>query len=267
MNSPQQDSLPPSGSQPPDPPRSTPAQEHPLANILVNVLIPVLVLSYLSKDGDKPWHIGPAKAMLVALALPVGYGIWFFFKTRKPNAFSFLGLVSVLLTGGLTLYLWNQDGTIKPNAHILFGLKEASIPLVLGRAILASHWTPAPLLRVFLYSDSIFDVRRIEATVADKQADQPYRQLLLGSTILFSTSFLISTVLNFVLALHFLGGIDHNAANAREIYNAQVAKLTGWGFAVIGVPILLFLMFTLWRLLSGLRKITGLSNEQLLHPR
>ena len=43
------------------------AQEHPLANIFINVLIPVLALSYLSKDPElqqalgksvRPWHIG-----------------------------------------------------------------------------------------------------------------------------------------------------------------------------------------------------------------
>jgi hypothetical protein len=248
-------------------PRSAPPQENPLANILVNVLIPVLVLSYLSKEGDRPWHIGPAKAMIIALALPVGYGIWFFLKTKRANPFSFLGLISVLLTGTLTLYLWNKDGTIKPNAHILFGLKEASIPLVLGLAILASHWTPSPLLRLFLYSDSMFDIPKIEKTVAERGVEDSYRKLLFGSTVLFSSSFLVSTVLNFLLALYFLGGLDHTALDARERYNAQVAKLTGWSFAVIGVPILLFLMFTLWRLLTGLRRLTGLDNEHLLHPR
>ncbi len=45
-----------------------PTKEHPLANILINVVIPVLILSYLSKDPDlqerlgkvaQPWHIGP----------------------------------------------------------------------------------------------------------------------------------------------------------------------------------------------------------------
>lgn len=253
----------------PNPPPAPPPahQEHPLTNILVNVLIPVLALSYLSKEGDRPWHIGPVKAMVAALALPIGYGIWYFVKTKKPNAFSFLGLLSVLLTGGLTVYLWNKDGSIKPNAHVLFGLKEASIPLVLGIAILASHWTSTPLLRVFLYSDSMFDIPRIESKVAERGQDRAYRKLLLGSTILFSTSFLCSTVMNFFLALHFLGGLDHTAPDALEQYNAQVAKITGWGFAVIGVPMLLFLMFTLWRLLTGLRRLTGLDNQHLLHPR
>lgn len=244
-----------------------PDQEHPLANILINVLIPVLSLSFLSKDGGKPWHLGPSMAMAVALALPVGYGVWFFVKTRKMNFFSVLGLGSVLLTGGLTLYLWNQDGTVKPNADVLFGLKEASIPFVLGLAILGSHWSATPLLRVFLYSDSIFDVKRIEDKVEETDTSTDYRRILLQATILFAASFLISTVLNFLLALYFLGDIDLGAPDAREQYNMGVAKLTGWGFVVISLPVLVFLGFTLFRLVAGLRRITGLSNEELLHPR
>jgi len=252
--------------------------EHPLANILVNVLIPVLALSFLSKDPDlqeklgkvaRPWHLGPALGMGLALLLPIGYGIWFFIKTKKFNFFSGLGLVSVLLTGGLTLYLWNADGSVKPNAAHLFGLKEASIPFVLGITILASHWSKTPLLNTFLYSDSIFDIKRIEKEVSSKQADEPYKKLLFSSTVLFSCSFLISTVLNFFLALFFLSPkkIDYQAENALELYNGAIAKLTGWGFAVIGVPILIILSLLLFRLVGGLRKITGLTNDEIMLPR
>ena len=256
--------------------KSDPAKDHPLANILINVLIPVLALSYLSKDPEfqeqigkavRPWHLGPVKALAIALALPIGYGLWFFIKNKKANFFSALGLFSVLLTGGLTLYVWNADGTVKPNAHILFAIKEASIPLILAIAVVGSHYTATPLLRIFLYSDSIFDVRRIDQVVAERDAKEAYDRVLLQATWLFSASFLISTVLNFGLALYFLGGIDHSAANAREIYNSQVAKLTGWGFAVIGLPILVFLFFTLRRLMKGLGAITGLKDEELLLPR
>jgi hypothetical protein len=249
-----------------------PAQDHPLANILINVLIPVLVLSYLSKDPNlvedaKLWHLGPVKALVIALTLPIGYGVWFFVKNGKANFFSALGLFSVLLTGALTIYLWNADGTVKPNADILFGLKEASVPFALGCAVIGSHWTASPLLRVFLYNDTIFDVPKIERKVAELGVVEPYRKLLFQSTALFAASFFLSTVMNFFLALHFLGELDHTAADAREIYNEQVAKLTGWGFAVIGVPILVFLMFTLFRLFKGLKRITGLSDDELMLPR
>ncbi len=259
----------------PSPAASDP-KDHPLANILVNVLIPVLALSYLSKDPEfqqaagaavHPWHLGPVKALMVALVFPAAYGLWHFARTRKANFFSALGLVSVLLTGGLTIFLWNGDGTVKPHAALLFGLKEASIPLVLGIAVIGSHFTSSPLLRVFLYSDSVFDIPHIERRVAESGSGDRYRKILLEATLLFATSFFISTLMNFGLALYFLGGLDHTAANARELYNARIAKLTGWGFAVIGVPVLLFLFFTLKRLLGRLGALTGLKDGELLLPR
>ena len=46
-----------------------------------------------------------------------------------------------------------------------------------------------------------------------------------------------------------------------------VAKLTGWGFVVISLPVLVFLGFTLFRLIAGLKRITGLSTEDMMHPR
>ncbi len=253
-----------------------PPQEHPLANILINVIIPVLVLSYLSKDPElqvrlgkiaKPWHIGPLKAMILALALPLGYGVWHFIKTRKGNFFSALGLVSILLSGGLTLYLWNKDGTVKPNAGFLFGIKEALIPLVLGIAILTSHRSANPLIRVFLYNDSIFDIPKIETRVAEISAQRDYDQLLLGATKLFATSFFLSSLMNLGLAQWFFHGFNAAAVDALEKYNSIIASVTGWGFAVIGVPILVFLFFTLRRLLKGLEKLTGLPQDQLMLPR
>ncbi len=257
-------------------PETKPQQEHPLANILVNVIVPVLVLSYLSKDPAiqeqlgktvRPWHIGPLKAMVIALALPLGYGIWHFVKTRKGNFFSALGLVSVLLSGGLTLYLWNQDGTVKPNAGLLFGIKEGLIPLVLGVAILISHRTATPLIRVFLYNDNIFDIPKIEKRVEQRSAQDGYAKLILSATHWFAGSFFLSSAMNVALAQWFFRGFDATAIDALQTYNEIVAKLTGWGFAVIGLPLLVILFVILTRLVKGLRELTGLDDKELLLPR
>ncbi len=251
-------------------------QEHPLANILINVLIPVLILSYLSKDPDlqeqlgkvaRPWHIGPMKALIVALALPLGYGLWHFAKTKKFNFFSGLGLFSVMLTGGLTLYLWNKDGSVKEHAGMLFGIKEGAIPLALGIAVLLSQKSATPLLNVFLYNDSLFDIKKIENTVAEKNVQAGYQGVIKQATHLFAVSFFISSVLNVLLSLWFFRSFDRTAADALEVYNGIIGKLTGWGFAVIGVPLLVFLFFTLQRLLKGLREITGLKDDELMLPR
>lgn len=251
-------------------------KEHPLANVLVNVLIPVLALSYLSKDPElqraigktvQPWHMGPVKALMVGLAFPIAYGIRHFIKTRKANFFSALGLFSVLLTGGITIFLWNKDGTIKPNGDVLFGIKEASIPLILGVAVIGSHFTSTPLLRTFLYSDTLFDIARIEKEIDTHNARPDYGKIIFQATLLFAASFFISALLNFGLAVHFLGDLDPSAPNARELYNAQVAKLTGWGFAVIGLPMLIFLFITLRRMITQLSRLTGLKEEEIMLPR
>src|SRR5690606_10869003 len=131
-----------------------------------------------------------------------------FAKTRKGNIFSALGFISVLLTGGLTLYLWNADGTVKPNAGLLFGIKEASIPLVLAVAILTSHKSASPLIRVFLYNDHIFDIPKIEQRVAQRGAEGGYERLLLQATRFFAGSFVLSSLMNLGLALWFFRGFD-----------------------------------------------------------
>lgn len=251
-------------------------QEHPLANILINVLIPVFALSVLSKDPElqaslgkeaRIWYIGPVYAMIVALALPIGYGVWHFIKSKKANFFSILGLISVLLTGGLTIYLWNKDGTVKPHAGLLFGIKEGLIPLILGFAVLLSHRWSTPMIKVFLYNDTLFDIKKIEARVDEISARDRYESILLGATRLFALSFLISSLMNLALAQWFFRDFDPTTADALEVYNAIVGKVMGWGFAVIGVPILVFLFFTLQRLIKQLHKLTGLSDKDLLMPR
>jgi hypothetical protein len=254
-------------------PDTKPKQEHQFANLLINVLLPVLVLSLMSKDPEiqmklgkavKPWHIGPLAAMIVALAPPLGYGIWHFIQTKKANVFSALGFISVLLTGGLTLYLWNADGTVKPNAGLLFGIKEASIPLVLAFAVIASHRSENSLIRAFLYNDSIFDIEKIERCVAEREVQGGYDKLLLRATLFFAGSFIPSALLNLGLALWFFRDFDASAVDALETYNGTIAKLTGWGFLVIGLPVMLILVMLIFRLRAGLRTLTGLKDDELM---
>lgn len=253
---------------------SQPPKENPFINILVNVLVPVMALDKLSKDPaltDNPkfFHLGPTWALLIALLIPLGYGIWFLLKYKKFNFFSVLGLGSVLLTGGLTLFLWNKDGSVDSSAPIWFGLKEASIPFVLGIAVIISHWTKTPLLGTFLYNEQIFDLKKITSKVEENGNQEPYSKLLFQCTLIFAGSFLISTVLNFFLAQHFLGPdkVDYDAENARELYNQAVKSITWVGFLVIGLPIMLFLVGCMLFLLKGLRQLTGLENEEIMMPR
>jgi len=243
-------------------------EESPLVNIIVNVLLPVIILSHVSKDpsldGAKVWHLGPMKALLIAILIPLGYGIYHYLKTKEFNLFSAVGLLSVVLTGGVTLYLWNEDGSVKSDAALWFGLKEAIQPLIIGSVVLISHRTKGPLFREFIYNQSIFDIGRIENAVSEKKIEDPYNKLIYQNTLIFCGSFVISAILNLFLAHYFLGSLDFSAHNAQELYNQGVAKITGWGFVVIGLPLFVIAAYIIFKHAKDLQKLTGLEKEDVL---
>lgn len=242
--------------------------DNSLADILVNVVIPVLVLSYLSKDEGKAWHLGPTKAMFIALAIPLAYGVRDFIKNKKINLFSCIGLCAILLTGLITIYLWFNESA-RPHVGIIFGIKEALQPLILGSLFIITHKTTTPLFHTFLYNDALFDIPRIEKEVKTQNKQQEYKKLKWKCTLLFFGSFLISAVMNLGLAIYFFRDLSPNLAEKawKTEYNEIVGKITGWGFAVIGAPFLIVLVALLIFLLKSLRQQTGLTNEEILIPR
>ena len=240
--------------------------ENPLLNILINVIAPVLILAQMSKENDAMWHVGPEKAMYFALALPIAYGAWHFIKTKKLNVFSVVGVLSVLLTGIITIIIWNNE-SLRPQAALLFGIKEAVQPLLLGSLFLITHKTKSPLFNAFIYNDGIFDVNKIEKKIQSEDATAEYKQLLWKSTLFFFGSFLISAVLNMFVAYHFLDGLDPDSSTWAQDYNTGVAKIMGWGFLIIGAPLIVIGGFIFYYLISGLKRLTSFDLEGLIHPR
>ena len=91
--------------------------------------------------------------------------------------------------------------------------------------------------------------------------------MLRKATLLFFVSFLFSSVLNLGLAFYFLGDLDPLSDDWRELYNRDVAIITGWGFVVIGAPILVVGGCILWYLVTGLKRLTGLEADMILEAR
>ncbi len=232
--------------------------ENPLLNILLNVLLPVVILNFLS-DKEKTIFgikvgLGPELALIIAIAFPVIYGIWFFATRRKWNFFSILGFVSILLTGGL--------GLVQANA-LVFAIKEAAIPLTFGVVILGSHWTSKPLIDIFLLNPDIVNLAKIKVAVAEKGNETEYRKLRFRGTVLLSASMFVSAVLNFFLAMYFLAGKEGDAV----AYNEGIGKLTGAGFLVIGIPFAVIMMFALYYILKKTAQLTEMTIDELYHEK
>lgn len=224
-----------------------PKRENLLLNLLCNLALPALVLSKLST----PERLGPVLGLVVALAFPVGYGVWDFLERRKANFISVVGFVSVLLTGGLGLL------------HIggfWFAVKEAAIPTVIGLAVLLSLKTKRPLVHALLYNDQIIDVAKVDAALTARGTRAGFDRLLVTSSYLLTVSFLFSAVLNFVLARYFL-----KSPTGTPEFNAELGKMHLVSWPVIVVPSMAMMMFALWRLLSGVQRLTGLTLEDVFH--
>lgn len=221
-------------------------QESLLLNLFCNIILPTLVLTKFSDDQ----YLGIKLAIIVALAFPLAYGIHDFFYRRKINFFSGLGVVSVTLTGGISLL--EMDA-------IYIAIKEASIPGVLGIATLLSLKTSQPLIQTLILNDSVLDIKRINQALVENKCEQEFEQLLLNASWILAGSFFLSSILNYLLAVIIL-----TAEPGTVAFNEQLGKMTALSFPIIALPATAVLMGNLFYLFRGISRLTGMDLEEII---
>lgn len=241
----------PSSHEKSDPPK----KENTFLNLGFNLILPILLL-----NKGKQWFGGLLEpyfenvavgVLLIALAFPIGYFIYDYCARKKYNLFSIIGLISVLLTGGIGILNIPTEW---------FAVKEAAIPLILGIAVVVSLKTPYPLIRTLLYNPEIMNVDRVQAALRENQAEAAFEKLLELCTWLLAGSFLLSALLNYVLARWIVV-----SPSGTDAFNAEVSKMMGWSWVIIAIPSMAIMMFALFRLMRGIKELTGLELEQVLH--
>ncbi|UTA49300.1 MFS transporter [Simiduia sp. 21SJ11W-1] len=224
-----------------------PERENLLINLLFNIVIPTVILTKFSNEA---W-LGTKFGLIVALAFPLFYGLRDFKQRGKFNFFSILGIVSVLLTGGISLMEL-------PPEYI--AIKEAAIPGLLGLATLFSLKTRFPLVRTFIYNDQILKVDVVDRAL-DKYNNHPaFEAVLRNATYLLACSFFVSSTLNYVLAKWI---VVSNPGT--EAFNEELGKMTALSYPVIVVPAMAIMIYTLFYLFRNIKKLTHLDFEDLLH--
>ncbi len=229
-------------------PPDRPKRENLLVNLVCTIAAPALILSRLSASG----RLGPEVALVVALAFPLGYGIWDFLQRRKFNFIAGIGFTSTLLTGGFGLA--KVDG-------LWFAVKEASVPAVIGLMVLLSMKSKRPLVREFIYNEQVINIPKVDAALDERGAHGAFEKLLARAGWLITASFLISAVLNFVLARWIL-----TAPGGTPEFNEQLGRMQWLSWPVIVIPSMGMMMLALWLLLGGIKKLTGLELEDVFHP-
>ncbi|NLZ41593.1 MAG: MFS transporter, partial [Comamonadaceae bacterium] len=153
-----------------------PDRPNPLLEIAITIVAPAAILMLWS-DAE---HLGTLRALLLALALPLLWGLWDAWRRRRLNWLALLGAVSALLTGGI--------GLLELDARWL-ALKEAALPGLLGVAVLASSWTRQPLIRILVFNADLFDVERVHAALEARRTSAQFEQRLRKATLLLAATF------------------------------------------------------------------------------
>lgn len=226
------------------------------------MIVPSLLLSkgedWLERfgvfDAVQRWGVEtinkPAIVLVIALLFPIAYGIYDFAARRKYNFFSILGFVSILISGGVGLMKIDKDW---------IAIKEAAIPALFAIATLVSLRTPFPLIRTFLYNPEIFDVPKIEAALVEKKNESNFDDLIKRCTLYLVGSFVLSAILNYVLAKYLI-----RSETGTEAFNQELGKLTLWSWPVITVPSMAVMMYALMQLVGGIEKFTGYPMEEVV---
>ncbi len=236
--------------------KSPPKQENALLSIGLNFALPVFIMSkgpkweqLVNLAGQLELKPGIA-AMILALVFPISYGIYDFVVRRKYNFFSILGFASVLVTGLMTIFE-------VPKEWIAW--KEAAIPSLFGLAVLASLKTRNPLVRLFIYNDQVMQVEKVNAGLRANGKEAAFESLLRTCTLWLALSFLISAILNFVLAKVFI-----KSETGTELFTQEMGRMTFWSYLIILVPSMTIMIFILYRLIQGVQQMTGLKMEEFI---
>ena len=222
------------------------AKPNPLIEIGITILLPAFILMKLS-SADR---LGTLGALALALAFPLGWGLWDGIKRRKLNWLSVLGVVSTLLTGGI--------GLLALDARWL-AVKEAAVPGLIGLVIFGSTWTQTPLIRTLVFNPQLFDVDKVHKALDERRNSALFEARLRAGTILLSGTFFFSSVANYVLARWVVQAPAGTAA-----FNEELGRLTLLSYPVIAVPSMLMMMALMFWLAHGAKKLTGLDLGDML---
>ena len=217
-----------------------------LIDMVFSIFIPVLILRKFSGDDS----LGPTYALIVALAFPLMAGIYEFIKDKKVGLMPSIGFISTLLTGGI--------GVLQlPKEYI--AIKEALVPLGFGLAVLLSSFTKSPLVKTFIYNDMVMETEKVANKVAEIGKEDEFDHIMLVATWILAASFLVSSVLNYVLAKIIIV-----SETGTEAFNQELGTMTLWSYPVIVVPSLIVTFYALYFVINRILKMTGFSFEEII---
>ena len=181
----------------------------------------------------------------------MGYGIYQFIKEKKFGFIPALGFISILLTSSI--------GLLELDSRYI-AIKEAAIPLIIGVGTILSLKTRYPLVKTFIYNDKILQIDKVDAALEEHQSQGLFEESLKIATYILAASFLLSAILNYVLAK-----IIVTSPSGTPEFNDELGTMNLLSYPVITIPCVIVMIVAMMYLFKKIKKLTGLELEEILH--
>ncbi len=223
---------------------------HKKSDSIINISFNIVIPSVVMMKFDDWFALDPTIALILALLFPIGYGLFDFYKARKWNIFSCVGFFSILITGGI--------GLLKlPSEWI--PIKEAAIPTIFCVLILLSLFDKRTILEKFLFNEGLLNAELIYSRVKTDEQKQKFQLAMRVATMVLALSFVISAVLNYILAKL----IVHSPTNSPN-FTKEIGNMLALSYPVIVLPCTIILYGMLYYVIRRIRSLSGLSTNQIL---
>ena len=225
----------------------TQQKQHPtqsLFELAVTIVIPTWIMIKMS-SADK---LGAINSLIVALLFPFLYGLFKLIQEKKVNFIAVIGIISICLTGGI--------GVLKINTFWV-PIKEAAIPLMIGVAVVVTKKSKFSLGR--LLANGLLNQEIVDQKTSVPKIKQSYNRILENGTLIIASSFLLSTVLNFVLAKLIV-----TSPSGSEAFTQEIGKLTALSFPVISIPCMIVTVLAFMYMIKKITTLFDLKFDELI---
>jgi hypothetical protein len=221
-------------------------KQNPFVDLIVSIVLPSVILMKFSGEEN----LGPVMGLIVALSLPLGWGLYELIVHKKRNFVALLGLVSVLLTGGIGLLKLDNEW---------LAIKEAAIPAIIGIGVIISTYTRYPLVKTLLFNPKVLHVDKINEKLEENQNKEQFDKQLLSTNYLLAGTFFFSAVMNYVLAKWIVVSPSGSAE-----FNEELGKMTLMSYPMIAIPSMIMMLGVFYYLWRTINKLSGLTLEEVI---
>lgn len=215
-------------------------------NLFLDLIFSILVPSLLLTKGANYFpNLSAIELFLLALSIPILYGIYDFITNKHFNVISLAGLLNVTLTGGVGLFQASK---------LIIVIKEAGFPLILGLLMIIFN----SRLQEFIknQAEEILNV----TLIISKSSKIFFNNWVKWISKQIPYTFFLSSILNGIMTIIII-----QSQPGTQSFNEEIAKLLIWGFLGVAIPCMIVTIAIMIVGFKKLQKKTELKFEELFN--